>query len=49
MAKLLLPPALPAQMGPKAFADFLGVSLRTVQRNIHRGMPVIPGLFNALY
>ena len=36
------PPAdFPPQMRPMAFADFLGVSLKTVQRNIDRGMPVI--------
>jgi hypothetical protein len=43
MANTLFPPDIPAQMRPKAFADFLGVSLKTVQRNIIRGMPVIPG------
>jgi len=36
------PPAdFPPQMRPRAFADFLGVSLKTVQRYIDRGMPVI--------
>jgi hypothetical protein len=43
MANLEPPPDFPPQMRPQAFADFLGVSLKTVQRNIERGMPVIAG------
>ena len=43
MANLEPPPDFPPQMRPQAFADFLGVSLKTVQRNIERGMPVVGG------
>ena len=43
MAIPVLPPDFPSQMRPGAFAEFLGVSLRTVQRYIDRGMPVLAG------
>ena len=43
MANPESPPDFPPQMRPQAFADFLGVSLKTVQRNIDRGMPVLAG------
>lgn len=43
MANPAPPPDFRSQMRPRAFADFLGVSLKTVQRNIDRGMPVIAG------
>jgi hypothetical protein len=42
-ANSLLSPDLLSQMRPEAFADFLGVSLKIVQRNIDRGMPVALG------
>lgn len=43
MAIPVSPPDFPSQMRPRAFAEFLGVSLRTVQRYIDRGMPVLAG------
>ena len=43
MANAVPPAHFPSQMRPGAFADFLGVSLRTVQRYIDRGMPVLAG------